>query len=630
MRARVNYISLLGGGRAIELTPGLNIIYGGMTSGKTPLLQLIHSLFGHGLEHLIPELRQHVTLIEGSVTFGEDEYTIIRPVTSTRDAKIDIAGDNETLRLPAMVPDATSDLTFGRWLLGRLGLPQVEIPVSMRVVPGASSPVSINDYFMYCHLRSREIATSVFGHQDRFKNVKRMVVFEVLYGIYNVELYELESQLRTVEHALRDAHNRETVLERSFAGTAFANRAVVVRLLNEAIAALEEVEHASVSSVEESARDTPTAASPQIQELRRRVLDSERKLSLMRKAADEENNAARQMDELARQLESQIRRLTKAIVADTHLLDFDFLQCPRCGSPVHPERVSEEQCYLCVQEPSPLLSRGDLEREQHRLDAQINETRELSKTHDQTASRLRLQAEEVQRAREEAGRQLDFHTRSYLSDAAEALKQQAAGRAGLLANITRYKDYLEIFERISETESEIRKLEEDADTLRAQLQSVSDRQSEAGARIRYLDRVFRGILKEFNIPHVGDPEATFIDRDSYLPVIDGRPFDALYSPGLIVQVNVAHALAHHLTALHFGIPLPGILIIDGLTRNLGNTGLSPERKHRMYEFLIHISKLYGDSLQLIIADDEVPDFAEPYVRVALTEEDRLVRYESGD
>ena len=625
MITRINHISLLGGNREVPFRPGLNIIYGEITSGKTPLLQLIHSLFGHALEHLIPELREHVTHIEASITLGEEDYTVIRPVVSTRDAKVDVAGREETLRLPALAADDASHLTYGRWLLERLGLPLIEIPVSMRVVPGASSPVSINDYFMYCHLRSKEIATSVFGHQDRFKNVKRMVVFEVLYGIYNVEVYQLESRLRTIEQALRDARNRNAVLERSFAGTAFENQAAVVRARQLAASELSVIE---AGIADASAQDGSASATPRAQELRERVLSLDRQISRFREAAHDEAGAAGQMEELARQLEAQIRRLTKAIVADTHLLDFDFLQCPRCGSEVRPERATDARCYLCHQEPAPSLSRGDLEREQRRLDAQVAETRELAATHRETATRLFAQAEVAERERTEASAELDFLTRTYVSDAAERLQQQAAGRARLIETIARLEDYLQVFRRMSETETEVRNLEEEAAAVRLELQVALDRQSEAGIRLQYLNRVFRAILEEFNIPHVGNPEATFIDREKYLPVIDGQQFDALYSPGLIVQINVAHALAHHLTSLHFGLGLPGILLIDGLTRNLGNTGLSPERKQRMYEFLVRISELHGESLQLIVADDEVPEFAKPFIRVELSENDRLVRESS--
>lgn len=619
MRTRINRINLLGGEREVHFEPGLNIIHGEITSGKTPLLQMIHGLFGHAFEHLIPELREHVSHVEGSITLGDQEYVVIRPLTTTRTAKVDVAGDEEVLRLPVLEADETSSLTYGQWLLERLRLPEIEIG-------STPSPVSINDYFMYCHLRSKEIATSVFGHVNEAKNDKRIVVFQVLYGIYDVEVYQLLAHLRNLEQLLREARARGQLLERSFSGTAFANRAAVIRARDEAVARLRVLEDditegLTLDSGGEGAGKLPTAA----QELRQQVLALDRRISGFQAAVADEETAAAQMEELVRQLQTQIRRLTKAIVADRHLLDFDFLQCPRCGSAVQQARASDDICYLCLQQPAPSLTRADLEIEQRRLDAQVVESRDLATTHLETVKHLREEIAEAERARERAAAELDFVTRSYIADSAERIRNQAAERASLREMITRYKDYLQVFDRMAETQAEADRLEKEVIEVRGRLTAAYDRQSEAGGRIQYLNRAFRRILQRFDPPQIGDREATYIDRETYLPVVDGHSFDALPSPALVAQVNVAHALAHHLTSLEFELGLPAILLIDGPARNLGNTGLSPQRKARMYEFLISVSEKFGDRLQIIVADDEVPESAEPYVRVRLTEADRLVR-----
>ena len=39
------------------------------------------------------------------------------------------------------------------------------------------------------------------------------------------------------------------------------------------------------------------------------------------------------------------------------------------------------------------------------------------------------------------------------------------------------------------------------------------------------------------------------------------------------MVNIAHALAHQLTCIHFDLKLPNILLIDGLSGNIGYEGL---------------------------------------------------------
>ena len=111
---------------------------------------------------------------------------------------------------------------------------------------------------------------------------------------------------------------------------------------------------------------------------------------------------------------------------------------------------------------------------------------------------------------------------------------------------------------------------------------------------------------------------------TYLPVYHGRLFTELSSPGLATLVNIAHALAHHLTSIELDLKLPQFLVIDGLSEHLGQEGLDPERLQAVYELLIETSHGHPE-LQIIVVDNEVPPVARPFVSLELSEEDRLIR-----
>ena len=115
-----------------------------------------------------------------------------------------------------------------------------------------------------------------------------------------------------------------------------------------------------------------------------------------------------------------------------------------------------------------------------------------------------------------------------------------------------------------------------------------------------------------------------MDRRTYLPVLDGRRFDDLSSQGLQVLVNVAYVIAHQVTAIELRLPLPNILLIDGLTTNVGQEGYDVERVHNAYDYLIEIAEEHGDTLQIIVSDGNVPPEAEKYVLLRLSEKDRLI------
>ena len=94
-----------------------------------------------------------------------------------------------------------------------------------------------------------------------------------------------------------------------------------------------------------------------------------------------------------------------------------------------------------------------------------------------------------------------------------------------------------------------------------------------GTYMTFLDNTYQIILQEIQVPSFADPGPSIIDRQTYLPRFEWRRFDELESQGLKVMVNIAHALAHQLTCIHFDLKLPNILLIDGLSGNIGYEGL---------------------------------------------------------
>lgn len=622
MRVRVRHIALRGTDRVYSFEPGLNIIQGEIATGKTSLMQLIHGLFGSSLENLIPEIQQQVTHIEGSLVIGDEEFVVVRPVTSTSTAKVEVAGRIEALRLPALALDATADRTYGQWLLERLGLPQLQIAVSETRPDSATTPVSINDYFLYCHLRWNEIDTSVFGHHDPFKNKKRMVVFRIIYGLYDADAANLEEQLRSSTQLLRETQQRIEILQQTFAGTPFENRADLIRRRDFARQALLTLE-AAITDEGKTALDS-SATAPQPRQLRESVIELDREVGRLRLAARDELGSADQLRQLVDQLRAQSRRLTKSIVADRFLLDYDFYRCPRCNSSVDAGRGDVDRCYLCLQPPSPALTRADLEREQQRLDRQLIETQELIANHETTVQRIDQTLAEVLAEREQKGKDLDYYMRTYVSDTSERVGTRAAERAELQGDLRRYTDYLEILNRLEHTSAEMSRLEREIERLKSDLELAESKQANVGDRFNFLDDRLERLLDTFNAPRSAERSAAHISRTTFLPVVDGRPFDNLHSPGLTVQVNVAYAIANHLAALNFDLALPNILLIDGFTSNIGTEGFDPQRRRRMYSYMIELSRRHGDRLQVIVADNDVPDLARDFVRVSLSESERLI------
>jgi hypothetical protein len=618
VRLRINTLALLGAERRYTLTPGLNIVSGSVATGKTTLLRCMRGLLGDRLDQFPREARETITSLAGEIVIGDDVYDIVRPFVTTDTARVDIAGAEEVRRLPAFRAIGEESTTYGNWLLEKLHLPRLNVPTAPTQPDSASSPLSINDYMMYCHLRQDEIDSSVFGHTNQFKNTKRKFVFEVVYGKYDVEISSLQEEVREVYGELRRLRSQGRTIAEFITGTPFENRAAIERDLREAEAELERItrDAEALSAGITEASDT--------EHIKRSLQGIESELDELHRRLQFEKGSAEQKERLIAQLQTQSTRITRSVVAGEHLLDFDFITCPRCGSAVSEDRADPETCYLCLQQPSPQIAREDLIREQDRLEKQISETRELVAAHMQSVREIDGAVESLGSRRREVASELDYRTRTFISARGEMIARAASDRAALQEQIKRLREYLGLFERQSRDAQRIAQLESRYADLQAALESALSNDAAFDERVHFLEVTFRDLLERIRAPRFASHGPTVIDRRTYLPIYDGRRFDELQSQGLQVMVNVAHAVAHQLTAIHYELPLPNILLVDGLTGNIGYEGLDMERVEAIYRLLIDLAAEHQGRLQIIVADNSTPHFARELMLAEFSEQDKLI------
>jgi hypothetical protein len=633
---RVHRLDLIGGRRTIDFPEDFSVIRGSITTGKTTVVRLLRSLLGRVPNHLPPETGV-VRSVRGRVTFGTELWEIDRPLVTTKSAVVSLSrrepADDEddvaheliadTLRLPAERPTSTVPLTYQDWLLARLGIPSVAVPRARTDITSETSPVTINDWLLYCIVRDDEIDTAVFGHKDTFTDRKRRAVFEINYGIYSAEVADLQAQLRSVELRLED-------LDRS-------NDAVRAFLKDTPFSSLDDIDEQTtvvrdaISEISAQAQSVASAglAETQSRRLRAQISDVEQRLV---SAAAAERAAARsraELDDLHQTLSTQSERLTRAIVADEWLVDFDFVVCPRCGTSIEPSRSDEDHCYLCLQTPHQSGFHDELVVEQERIASQMVETQSLAELRDDELAALRSERERLEQEAALANAELDRRTAEFLSQRAESLVVAAGQRAGLEARLLQLTEYRQLLIRYTDLEGQRAALEDE----RADLVDALAQHERLGTRaeelIRALEARFLEYLQRLHVSLSDLPLTAAINRATYLPVVTERPFDELSSQGLTVLVNVAHALAHHTVSLDNDLPLPSLLVLDGLSNNVGHEGFDLERRDDTYRLLMDEVARYGGRLQVIALDNDVPAFADDAIVLTLSPDDRLIRTEAA-
>jgi len=620
MRLRIDSVVLGGTSRRVSFEPGLNVITGPIASGKTTLFRFIRSILGGSLDDLTPEARK-LTAALGEIVIGDTQYSIVRPIITTRTARVDIASKNMAARLPISQLDSQARQTYLQWLLEKLELPRLEVPSAPTKSESEPTPVSIRDYLSYCMLTQDKIGEEIFNHKDYVRNIKRRYVFEIIYGIYNVETAQIQDELRDVQVQLRELRNQDKLFSLFLEDTVLKNRAEIERKLHTARIDLENIESEILQKHNE------IGVSAQSEQLNKEALSIESEVQRSLVEIETETRSIDDIRRLSAQLETQAARVTRSIVADKHLADIDFVVCPRCGNNVTAERAKEEECYLCLQMIKPEVGRQSLIEEQARIEAQLQETQELLSARENHITLLKKELIKKQAEESRIKQELDFQTRTFVSSSASQIASIAARRAEVRLEVDKYNEYLRIFQKLDQAQKKAEELEQKKDNLEQQFEASLGKEEIVRSRINFLSSQYNDILEAFYPPEFGEENNSIVDRRTYLPEYRGRRFDEISSPGLATLVSIAYVIAHQRASINFNLGLPNILLIDGLSEHLGKEGFDPERQEAVYRYLIQMSKELGDILQVIIVDNAVPAIARDFIRLELSESERLIPIE---
>jgi hypothetical protein len=442
-RLELELVELVGGGREVHFRPGLNIIQGNITTGKSTFVRLLRGLLGTLPDNLPPEV-DDVTTLQGRVLLETKGWVISRPRTSTASALVEVIEDTpapgeepEVLRFPV----SGQGVTYSTFMLDELSIPRVSVPTARTRPTESLTPVTMTDWLGYCIIPGDELDTQVFGHHLPFRDGKRRWVFQLTYGYYDSEVARLAAELRSMELRLEAMDREAEVREKFLAETPFADETTLVQQLEER---REELADVRLKRMGVSHDATQLRG---VSEVRTSLLSAQTRF------ADVANQAAlieaqiKDLEDLTRQLESQADRLTRAVVAGEWLVDFDFVVCPRCGNDVNAGRGGPNRCYLCLQEPLPAPSREQLLAEQSRINSQISETQDVISTRTIALSEVRHESRKLEYAISQLSTQLNELTDAFVSERAALLEQLAAGEARIETDIIRLSEYQTLLNR---------------------------------------------------------------------------------------------------------------------------------------------------------------------------------------
>lgn len=589
----------------------MTVLVGQTGVGKTALLELIKFALG-GDALVAPVAVQHVVDVHLSIRAGEFAWQLSRAVDSERRKRVRVMDlrTRERLRDHSVGGEAP---TLSDLLMTSLGL-ETGLKAAARGgrSTSAGAQITFNDVFRYMYVPQSEMNRDIAASHDSYYAPKRKAVFELLFGITNADVLRMRSDINSLKAELDQARTAYATVDRFLAESGIAHR--LDAELRQSKAQNDELQAAT--ALDSLQGEMTDAADRETQVLRDLLGDAERGLADARQLAISLEREHGEYNQERRRVLQDIARLERMESAGERLANIEFAVCPRCTQALGQREVPVGACRVCLQPDvvAGLPVRDQYEREQ--LGAQIGEIdaqlRSIDEQLQQVASAIASRSHLVQSLTAD----IDARTANRVTPRLQAY-------ADAVARLTRSRSEQEALEAILrqwDRADDLRIAAEDIETRRAALIArVNSIESALNRRkaelIAELSDEFQNTVTSFGIPSIQEAS---ISPDSYLPILNGQPFDQVSSAGgIITATQVAYRLALVTTAVRRGDTyLPAFLLLDSPRLAL-NT--AEDIAAQMYRRLATQVAVKPGRLQFIVADNALsPEYGREFTEISFS------------
>jgi hypothetical protein len=587
------------GEQSWRFSTGVTVVVGPVGAGKTSMLELIkYALGGDGV--LSRAVQQVAVRVAVEVELESGTFQLSRAVERAAGIVEVNAGDGPVRRLP--IRGKADRQTVSDWLLDNAGIPRVRLGRASSKRSSAAklyARIGFGDIYRFMYLDQSEIDRSTVRHSDKILNANRKRAFEVLYGLTGPEIAELEAEIDRLAEAA-DRQRAQTATIESF-----------LRVTDPAGS----LQQARGEALQVDGR--LAAAEQQLRALRSRAREASHAISGLREelaAVTHQAGRARvqraerfaQVDRLrlarAGAVSDHARSL-QAAAATAVFSTLTYSQCPRCLQALRLDH-GPDRCGVCAQlEPEPVTTQA-IDAERRRLEQQVVETDDLIYGATRAADEIDRAIEELETAAARLRARMDEQAATAVTPFVEELSTLTAEAARLQERRDAIQQRIVRYERLEQLRDEITRLVTEQDAKERQLVAARQVRNEARARIGDLSANFTAILERFEPPWY---EGSHIDEKTYLPVVNGGPLEG-NSAGVKTMINDAYYLANLTTALQQSsrIFLPGFLIIDSPRKNFGSGRKDRDAGKRIYSSIDALRGAYGNRVQIIVADNDLP------------------------
>jgi len=584
----------------------LTVLAGKTGVGKTTLLELVK--FGFGGNGLVaPVARTDVLDVTLDVTIGTARLRLTRSLDEIKRRTVQVTDLVTQERLPDQRVDSSSP-RLSTLLLEALGLPTDARAAARGQSRKPGDIISFADIYTYLYVPQEEINRDIAHSKDSYLASKRRTVFELLFGLTDPEILRLGSEINLLTDAIDKAsteHRNVLAFLRDSRTTGRAEaEAAVASAIEAEVAAKAEL--AALRDAVDPVSDRQTLA------LRDLLSEAERSVADVRRETIE---LVRQQAEYIgerRRVQQDLDRLARMRDAGDRLASIEFGVCPRCMQGLTQRPIPPGACRLCLQ-PDPVETVDGIDPyEVVHLRSQLDDMDEQIAVIAKNIEVNQGVAADKQLLIQDLTVKIDARTATRVTPRLQAYSDAAEKLATARVQQRQLELVLRQWDRVNDLSGAVDELRAQQTRLRAtQLRAEEALADRRTTILDDLDAEFNTTVLTIGVPGV---RKASINRSSYIPMLDGKPFSEVSRGGGIVT---ATQVAYWVSLLTVAIrqrdtKYPAFLLIDSPRLALNN---AEALSRALYSRLVTQVDVMRGRLQVIIADNEIPpeyrrDYAE--------------------
>jgi hypothetical protein len=609
---RINKLKLSNhGSQEAVFDTNLLFIYGTTATGKTLIAELISYGLGQKSIGLVNELRKYDFIyLEIETNSG--------PIVIKRDLKKQSAGVmcfngnlnnySEASATKLNLAGSNPETQFSWYLLEKMKIPIVKsLPENMQV-SSKPSLISFRDIFQFSYLSQNRIDSSEpLGLKKPFEYKKGIAAFELLFKINPSEIYEVYLKKHDIIQKQGSLEPKIKYLNEFLKSYDFNPKSLIaeIRFCNEEIKKIkDEIEKFNFNDkvIEDNIEDK----------------DSLEKITQIKKILASKNNEGiailetiSNWEKLYNTYRLEEEKLSLTARATEIIDSVEYKTCPSCYKNI-PKR-DERLCLVCGQEKeieeeddiSYQVKVKKIRDKQNELFEKIQNFKDTYNAISNEISQLKYELKNYENNY--------INSRKIVVDPKiEEYKELCIKLGNIESNLKFNHKLMNMYKRLRELSIESEKYKREIENFDEKIQEIKTEADKGKINvIQNLGNKLKELIKSVEIPERYKDNITISSKD-YMPYVNGEVYTSVSSGGLKVYFSVAYFLSLLETALEIGNNFyPNLVIIDSIHKNISTQDPTDKTSVEVFfKKIAEIEEKYKDKIQIIILDNEIPEFVE--------------------